>query len=61
MTLNFSHFRHFATAQAMQGLEEASRRWIPDEKWDFFDICLGCDYKKPRIAEYYQKIEKEKK
>ena len=42
----------------MQALEEISRRFTPNEKYNLLDICLKCDYEKPRIAGYYQEIEK---
>ena len=59
--LEFLKLRDFSTAQAMQALEEISRRFTPNEKYDLLDACLKCNYDKPRIAGYYQETEKEKK
>ena len=42
----------------MQALEEISRRFTPNEKYDLLDACLKCNYDKPRIAEYYKELEK---
>ena len=56
--LEFLKLRDFATAQAMQALEEISRRFTTNEKYDLFDMCLKCNYDKPRIAEYYKELEK---
>ncbi len=58
--LEFLKLRDFATAQAMQGLEEISTGFTLNEKNDFLEVCLECNYEKPRIAECYQKIEGKK-